>query len=400
VDQISHSVQDFQTLEPVRDYLLYDLPDFLVVDLESPQTDLGAIRRILNEDPWLGGIGIICLVARAKSADFLQLATEWNLLAVVEREDLDGLQKVLGTILRTPVLILDYQKTNPFHESPKGSIKIKNDLSEAEEIAGMVSSYLLRTGRIEKKKSYNLNMSLSELLINAIEHGNCMISFSDKTKLLEADVNVAEHIAKLNKDPEIGSRTVTLEYSIQKDSSTWIVRDMGEGFDHKKYLNSENQDLFLPHGRGILMAANSSDSLSYNGKGNEATLVCNHQKEDEYRVPVGLLTEEVAIFQKGEVVFSENEESSHLYYILTGEFEVSVGGTRVGHLAPADMFMGEMSFLLNKRRTATVVSLNRSRLLKISHRSFIRIIKTHPNYMLVLARLLAQRLSRTNLATG
>ena len=148
------------------------------------------------------------------------------------------------------------------------------------------------------------------------------------------------------------------------------------------------------------MAASSSDSLEYNEKGNEATLVCNHQKEDEYRVPVGLLAEEVVIFEKGEVVFSENEESSHLFYILTGEFEVSVGGSRVGHLAPADMFMGEMSFLLNRRRTAAVVALNRSRLLKISHRSFIRIIKTYPNYMLVLARLLAQRLSRTNLATG
>ena len=105
-------------------------------------------------------------------------------------------------------------------------------------------------------------------------------------------------------------------------------------------------------------------------------------------------------FEPGNIIFSEDEDSTHLYYILNGEFKIEAGGATVGHLAPADVFLGEMSFLLNRRRTASVTATVKSRLLKISHRSFIRIIKSHPHYMLMLSRVLAYRLERSNLHVG
>ena len=399
--EYSYTVQNFQSIEAARDYLLYDLPDFFIIDLSSESQELEQMRRIMQEDPWLGGVGVVGLQGSVDKKDFLQLSADWNILALVQRDDMEGLQKVLHSIVKTPALILDYQKTSPFHQSSSGILEIPNDLREAEKLAGIIASYLLRSGRIDKKKFYNLSMSLSELLINAIEHGNCEISFTDKTRLLEQGVNLADYIDELNQnDGKIGSRKVTLEYSIEEDSSSWKVRDMGKGFKFKKYLNPENQDVMLPHGRGILMAVYSSDSLTYNDIGNEVTLVCNHQKEDDCRIPKGLLSEEIVLFDPGEVIFSENEDSTYLYYILNGEFEVAVGGVTVGHLVPADVFLGEMSFLLNRRRTAKVTATKKSRLLKISHRSFIRIVKAHPNYMLVLARILAQRLERSNLCAG
>ena len=145
------------------------------------------------------------------------------------------------------------------------------------------------------------------------------------------------------------------------------------------------------------MARNSSDELHYNDTGNQVTLVCYHIREEEFKIPMGFRGQEEVICQPNEKVFSEGEESSHLYYIISGEFEVSVSGKSVGMLHPSDMFMGEMSFLLNRKRSATVVAKRPSRLLKISQKEFIKIIKQYPNYMLLLSRLLAQRLSRSNL---
>ena len=102
--------------------------------------------------------------------------------------------------------------------------------------------------------------------------------------------------------------------------------------------------------------------------GNQVTLVCYHIREEEFKIPMGFRGQEEVICQPNEKVFSEGEESSYLYYIISGEFEVSVSGKSVGMLHPSDMFMGEMSFLLNRKRSATVVAKRPSRLLKISHK--------------------------------
>lgn len=62
----------------------------------------------------------------------------------------------------------------------------------------------------------------------------------------------------------------------------------------------------------------------------------------------------------------------------------------------ADLFLGEMSFLLNRRRTATARSESAGSLISISRRDFVEAIREKPQYALVLSRLLAQRLERQN----
>jgi len=69
-------------------------------------------------------------------------------------------------------------------------------------------------------------------------------------------------------------------------------------------------------------------------------------------------------------------------------------------LTPDDIFMGEMSFLLSNRRSATVVSKGKSVLIRISKQDFVNLIKENPHYGIFLARLLAQRLARLNLRTS
>ena len=71
-------------------------------------------------------------------------------------------------------------------------------------------------------------------------------------------------------------------------------------------------------------------------------------------------------------------------------------GAVVSDLTPDDMFLGEMSFLLNNHRSATVKAAGSARLLRIPKQSFVNVIKKQPHYGIFLARLLAQRLDRLN----
>ena len=65
-------------------------------------------------------------------------------------------------------------------------------------------------------------------------------------------------------------------------------------------------------------------------------------------------------------------------------------------LTPADIFMGEMSFLLNNRRSATVRAEGEGRLVKIPRKSFVAVIKNYPHYGLFLSKLLARKIARAN----
>lgn len=56
------------------------------------------------------------------------------------------------------------------------------------------------------------------------------------------------------------------------------------------------------------------------------------------------------------------------------------------------MFIGEMSFLLNDKRSATILSIGRGRLIKIPKAAFLGLIRKNPHYGIFLSKLLAQRL--------
>ena len=44
------------------EFISYELPDFLIIDLEKPIDGLNEIQKVLKEDPWLVGISVICIV--------------------------------------------------------------------------------------------------------------------------------------------------------------------------------------------------------------------------------------------------------------------------------------------------------------------------------------------------
>ena len=106
-------------------------------------------------------------------------------------------------------IMMESRSMLQFKAEPRGRIQLSNDVEAAERTANQIATFLLETGRIDRNKYYNLNMGLSELLINAIEHGNCNISFSDKTKLLDEGTMIS-HIRELQKNNDISQNSSLL----------------------------------------------------------------------------------------------------------------------------------------------------------------------------------------------
>lgn len=109
---------------------------------------------------------------------------------------------------------------------------------------------------------------LSDLMVNAVEHGNLAISYKEKAQL-KWDGGWEKEVGRRLKLPEYAARYATVRFDRQPESISFTITDMGEGFDWQKYLDFDPERAFDPNGRGIAMArAMIFNDLRYEGKGN------------------------------------------------------------------------------------------------------------------------------------
>lgn len=112
-------------------------------------------------------------------------------------------------------------------------------------------------------------IGLSELLVNAVEHGNLGISYDEKGRLREDNRWEQEVEARLA-DPAYADRQVTVRYIREPGCIRVNIRDEGQGFDWSNYLEMDPTRAFDTHGRGIAMSkAISFDAIEFRGCGNE-----------------------------------------------------------------------------------------------------------------------------------
>jgi NTE family protein len=98
----------------------------------------------------------------------------------------------------------------------------------------------------------------------------------------------------------------------------------------------------------------------------------------------------------GAVLFSEGDPADAVYLLVSGSMGVSVIDDRGQERRLARVFppetIGEMALISNAPRSATVLALRESILLKLTRAAFDRLVERWPPAMLYVARLLADRL--------
>lgn len=116
------------------------------------------------------------------------------------------------------------------------------------------------------------SVGISEILVNAIEHGNLGISSQEKLQLQKENRWLSEIERRLQL-PEYIDKHVNVTVTRTSTEMRLQVQDDGKGFDWQtlKNVKHDNQST---QGRGILMAENLAfKSLEYSGKGNVVTCV-------------------------------------------------------------------------------------------------------------------------------
>lgn len=388
--------------DEVVEYLKYELPEIKIFDCGSDtdqHEEALAILDSINDDPWLHYGGVIAIHEEVDDKLVIEHLKQSNVLAVLHmREFKTHVERLLRILVRNKQFLFQRGMQQHLMRKIAGTFIMDNDPLDIVVYTNLVSNYLYNANLVSNDDKEKLHVALQELLVNAIEHGNCKISFDEKSAWLEGGKNAMELIRAKNKDPEVSRRRVKLEYSIAPDASQFVIEDEGDGFDWKARMAAA-PEVGL-HGMGMRMAGIYVQNLAYNEKGNRVSFQVPHQKDESNVVPSIFSDQEEIVFKDKTVVVREGEVSDYLYYIVSGRYLVFSGKKYVSFLTPDDMFIGEMSFLLSNQRTASVVSNGEGRVIKVSKQSFVELIKKNPHYGIFLARLLAQRLTRINMRTA
>ena len=116
-------------------------------------------------------------------------------------------------------------------------------------------------------------LGLSELMLNAVEHGNLGITYNEKSQLL-SEGRLEEEINLRLTLPEYADKKAFVSFERTTNEICFLIRDQGAGFEWQHYLEMSPERAFDTHGRGIAMARMLSfDQLKYMGTGSEVMAV-------------------------------------------------------------------------------------------------------------------------------
>ncbi|MDR1588116.1 MAG: ATP-binding protein [Treponema sp.] len=390
----------FSEEEDILEFLNYELPEIVIINFSDPKINIDKIVSHIQNDKLILNFGIVGIFSGNKDNEeaILKKYKTVNILTLLDNYRLrTHLIKNIQIIEQNYQLIFQREFSKNLLEGVSGSFIIDNDILAVPLYAGIGATILAQRGLINPDHKMHLQLALSELIVNAIEHGNCGITYDEKTMGMENGFSVVELVMERCKDPLIKKKKVEFLWDIQAGRTAFTIRDEGKGFNVKAHLRKiAGQDVMSLHGRGIKMASMLSTELKYNDKGNEVTLLLKHDASVEHEVPIGFSLERIIEVKKGDIVLREDEPSDYLYYIISGNYSVFHNLKKVGSLSPQDIFMGEIAFLLNQRRSASVQADGQGKLVLLTRKTLVSIIRQYPHYGIFLSKLLARRLVRAN----
>jgi len=141
----------------------------------------------------------------------------------------------------------------------------------------------LLAGVCQESRSRKLMVALHEAITNAVIHGNLEVESALKEQGADA---FAEMLAKRASDEALSARIVDIVVDFDGERCQWIITDEGKGFDVERVIQrcmSDDPEILLASGRGILMMKSFLDDVRYEQGGRRVILSLSRASGTEKR---------------------------------------------------------------------------------------------------------------------
>lgn len=249
----------------------------VLLDRRMPVMDGMELLKRIKSSSMLANLPVIMQTGADSEEDILEglrAGAHYYLTKPFDKKTLNSIvETAINEYRRFKALQEELSRTaSTLHLMSEGKFEFRT-LEEGKNISALLSSVCPDPASVA--------MGLSELIINAIEHGNLGISYQEKSELIN-NMRWDEEVNSRLEQPEFLNKHVTVDYSANKERIEFLISDEGKGFQWESYLNFDPERAFDSHGRGIAMANNMSFSkLEFQGKGNRvlATILLSEDSE-------------------------------------------------------------------------------------------------------------------------
>jgi len=248
--------------------------DLVLLDKVMPQMDGITLLKRIRADANLTDLPVVMLTGAGYPEDVVEglaAGAYYYLIKPATQEVLSSVVKnALEESLRKRSLLERVGQQRKTMSLLQQAVFSFHTLQEAKELALLLADVSMNPERTVS--------GYSELLINAVEHGNLGITYAEKGRLL-AEGRWAEEVENRLQSPLHAGQKVEVVIVRSADTLTVTIRDQGEGFDWHRYLQFEPERAFDLHGRGIAMSrVLSFDQLEYLGNGNSVVATVQIKK--------------------------------------------------------------------------------------------------------------------------
>jgi CheY-like chemotaxis protein len=153
---------------------------------------------------------------------------------------------------------------------------LDNDAGLVDPLVELVQQMAAGMGLTDATGRFRVGAGLKEALLNAIYRGNLAISFQQmqdtRVSLLEG--RGEDLLTKRRAEAPYKDRRVHVAITIDASEARFVVRDEGGGFNPASVPAAGQPGSLDPQsGRGLVLMRAFFDEVTFNGSGNEATLV-------------------------------------------------------------------------------------------------------------------------------
>jgi len=237
----------------------------VLLDRVLPGLDGIDVLRSIKSNPELTMLPVIMQTAKDEKKDILDGLQAGAYYYLTKPYDRQTLLAIVNTALND---YNSYRQLQTNVRQTSHALKMMNKgrftfqtLNEARSLAALLANAC--------NDSNHVVLGLTELMVNAIEHGNLGIGYKEKSRLNALGEWESEIAYRLSQ-PEHAAKQAMVEFERHENCIMFAIQDQGEGFEWQKYIELSPDRALDSHGRGIAVANSVSfDMIEYRGNGNE-----------------------------------------------------------------------------------------------------------------------------------
>ncbi|MFK8067681.1 MAG: response regulator [Gammaproteobacteria bacterium] len=261
--------------------------DVILLDRVMPRLDgMEALKRIKSH-PDLKNCPVIIQSALDNNEEILEGMRTGAFYYLTKPFEQEQLLSIVDTAVQDRMQFKELQEMVHEEEDSLGLMVSSSFRFQTIEQARSLASFLAKACPDPSK----VVVGLSELMINAVEHGNLGITYEEKTELNSTGGSWVAEVSRRLELEENKHKYAIVGFQHVGRYIEITIEDQGEGFDWRPYMEIEVERLMDSHGRGIAMASMLSfENIEYRGVGNEvlALIECPEFSASDHRVVIDL----------------------------------------------------------------------------------------------------------------